>query len=76
MYCPPRFIDAEDDAGNFINGTWRDDSSCISGLQSLGQAGGNQHSLSAASVRNAFKNYFVSSQGEVELQCQYVRRTS
>ena len=73
---PPRFIDAEDGAGNVINGTWRDDSSCISGLQSLGQAGGNRHSWSAASVRNPFKNYFVSSQGEVEWQYHYVRRTS
>ena len=76
VYCPPRFIDAEGGAGNVINGTWRDDSSCISGLQCLGQAGGNRHSWSAASVRNAFKNYFVSSQGEVEWQYQYVRHTS
>ena len=44
--------------------------------QSLGQAGGNRHSWSLASVRDAFKNYFVSSQGEVEWQYQYVRRTS
>ena len=69
IYCPVGFIDAEDGTGNVINGTWRDDNGSVSGLQPLGQVGGNRHSMNADSVRNAFKNYFVSSQGEVE--CQY-----
>uniref|UniRef100_A0A1X7V7X1 DDE Tnp4 domain-containing protein n=1 Tax=Amphimedon queenslandica TaxID=400682 RepID=A0A1X7V7X1_AMPQE len=41
VYCPNGFIDAEDGAGNVINGTWRDDSSIVSGLESIGQIRGN-----------------------------------
>lgn len=76
IYCPKVFIDAEDGAGNVINGTWRDDSSIVGGLQSIGQIGGNRHSMNTASVRNSFKDYFVSSQGELHWQYEYVRRTS
>ena len=37
VYCPPGFTDG---AGNVIEGSWRSEDD-LSGLQQLGQAGGN-----------------------------------
>ena len=75
VYCPPGFTDAEDNDGNVIGGTWRQDPS-PQGLQGIHSTGSNNHSLNAARVRDTFKDYFCSPHGEVSLQYQYVRRTN
>ena len=57
LYCPPNFVDREDEEGNILYGTWRQQ---ITTLPSIGNAGSNSHSQSAAAIRNTFKEYFVS----------------
>ena len=75
VYCPPGYVDGEDGGRNFIEGAWRREE-LASGLEPLRNVGSNHHSLSASAVRDAFKNYFTSSAGEVSWQYQHVRRTS
>ena len=67
VYCPPGFIDAEDGAGNVIDGAWRseDGGTGTRGLEPIGRAGGNRYSRSAALVRDAYRDYFITPEGEV-----------
>ena len=43
VYCPAGFTDAKDGAGNVLPGSWRSEESDRSGLEPLGQAGGNRY---------------------------------
>ena len=70
VYCPPGFIDSEDGDGNVVSGSWHDEPSR---LTPLGPVGSHCHSRTAAAVRDAFCNYFSSSEGEVHWQ---FRRTN
>ena len=45
VYCPAGFTDAEDGAGNVLPGSWRSEKSGRSGLEPLGQAGGNPYAF-------------------------------
>ena len=76
VYCPAGFIDAEDGAGNVLEGEWRREVNAGSGLEVIGQMGGNRYGRSAAEVRDTYRDYFISSEGEVAWQYNYVRRTS
>lgn len=75
VYCPAGFVDGEDGAGNTIEGGWRSDEDMCSGLEPLRQSGSNMYSRSAASVREQFRDYFDSRNGEVSWQYNHVRRT-
>ena len=43
VYCPLGFVDGEDGAGNTMEGSWRNDEDPSTGLEPLGQAGGNRY---------------------------------
>ena len=73
VYCPPGFTDAEDGAGHLLRGNWRhevDDG----GLSRIGQIGGNRSSRSAAEVRDMYRDYFMTPEGEVTWQYHHVNR--
>lgn len=72
-YCPPGYVDHEDPLGNFIPGDWRSETGQSAGLSRMSQLGSNSFSRSAASVRDAFKQYFMSPEGELEWQYRHVR---
>ena len=76
VYCPPGFTDAEDGVGNILQGEWRSQVSEDSGLSRLGQVGGNKYFQSAAEVRDIYRDYFQSPEGELSWQYNYVHRTS
>ena len=75
VYCPSGFVDSEDSDGNFVRGTWREDS-LPQGLQELPRAGSNFHFLTAAAIRHTFRYYFCSlPHGEVSWQYQHITHT-
>ena len=78
VYCPPGFIDGEDGAGNIIDGTWRAEDDGAGGLESIRRAGGNRYSRCAASVtvRDAYKDYFITPEMEVSWQYDHIRCTN
>ncbi|XP_062500264.1 uncharacterized protein LOC134177497 [Corticium candelabrum] len=53
--CSRGFSDAEDAAGNIIEGTWRSEVAGDNGLNGVCSLGSNMHSRSAAPVRNTFE---------------------
>ena len=73
QYCPPSYVDHEDPHGNFISGDWRLETSQNAGLDIISRVGSNTYSRSAAHVRDMFKDYFLSPEGEVEWQYRHVR---
>ena len=73
QYCPPGYVDHEDPLGNFIPGDWRSETGPSTGLGSISRMGSNTFSRSAATVRDAFKDFFTSPQVEVEWQYRHVR---
>lgn len=76
VYCPAGFTDAEDGEGNILQGAWRSESSQNAGLERIRQVGGNRYGRAAADVRNIFRDYFNSPEGEVWWQYNHVQRTS
>ena len=74
VYCPPGFVDAEDGTGNLLEGEWRAQTSGDTGMKRIGQVGGNRYTRSAAKLRETFRDYFLSSHGEVAWQYNHVRR--
>lgn len=72
VYAPPGFFDTEVEDGSLVPGTWRNESSSTSSFFDLRQQGSNSHSLDAADIRNEFKTYFVSSEGEVAWQYRHI----
>ena len=72
-YCPPGFID-NDEEESVANGSWREEGEA-GAILSLGKAGSNNYSRTAADIRDIYKNYFTSQEGRVSWQTAYVRRT-
>ena len=72
VYAPPGFFDTEVEDGSLVPGTWRNESSLASSFFDLRQQGSNSHSLDAVDIRNEFKTYFVSSEGEVAWQYRHI----
>ena len=68
QYCPPNYVDHEEPQGNFISGDWRLETSQNAGFDIISRVGSNTYSRSAAHVRDMFKDYFLSPEGEVEWQ--------
>lgn len=73
QYCPPDYVDNEDSLGNVISGDWRSEAGQTAALAHVRNMGGNRYSRSAEYIRDTFKNYFVSPQGEIEWQYSHVR---
>ena len=73
QYCPPGFVDHEDPLGNIIPGDWRSEALHSTGLSNVSRTGSNTYSHSAASVREAFKTFFVSPEGQIDWQYRHVR---
>ena len=42
LYCPPGYVDGEDDGGNILHGEWRRDEDAYTGLQSVSQTSSNR----------------------------------
>ena len=72
QYCPAGYIDHEDVMGNFIPEDWRTEPGGSSKLFRISLLSSNTHSPSAANIRDSFKNYFLTSKGEVEWQYRHV----
>ena len=66
QYCPPGYVDHEDPMGNFITGDWRSETGQNAALTTISHTGSNTFSRSAAFMRDTYKEYFVSSSGELE----------
>ena len=76
VYCPPGFTDGEDGEGNMLDGAWRSETSTDEGLQRIGQMAGNRYGQSAAEVRQRYRDYFLTPEGEVSWQYNHIHRTS
>ncbi|XP_065675624.1 uncharacterized protein LOC136091841 [Hydra vulgaris] len=74
LYCPTNYTDIDGPAG-FRPGDWRQDNSCSAALQPL-SSGSNNYSKDAKQVRDDFKEYFNSPEGELEWQLDLVNRKS
>ena len=75
MYCPAGFTDSEDGDGNIVEGGWRRDSTESQGLDRMGSLGGNRYGRAAADVRDLYRDYFSSTEGEISWQYHHVNRT-
>ena len=73
-YCLPSYVDQESRSG-VAPGDWRKEETVCDGLESIQKLGSNNYSKSAKEVRDRFKNYFCSTEGEVEWQVEKVTRT-
>ena len=73
IYCPPGYVDREDAQQNIIPGDWRAEGG--SGLQPVGQPGGNRCSHSAIEVRETLIAYFNSPAGALPWQNDYIHST-
>ena len=74
VYCPAGFADHEEAQGSVIRGDWRRDG-LGSGLQSIGRTGANTAPVAAKQVRDSFKDYFISEEGQLSWQPSHVRST-
>ena len=70
-YCPPGYADHEDRSGNLIPGNWRLQPS--EGIHDIQRLGSNTFTRSAAEMRDAFMDYFISTHGSVSWQINHVR---
>ena len=74
-YCPPNFVDRETPDG-ILRGGWRHDVHEYEGLAPLNrQVGSNNYSRDAKKVRERFRDFFNSPQGQVPWQYQMVTST-
>ena len=83
--CTPGFTDVEDEECNVIEGTWQTDDEQSTGMGPVACTSSMdiilpppllyiRHSRSTASIRDSYRDYFSSTQGEVSWQYT-VRRT-
>ena len=72
-YCLVGFVESEDNEGNLSEGAWCEES-MAQGLGPIYTLRSNRHS-SAASIKNAFKDYFSSPAGEVQWQYHHIQHT-
>ena len=71
-YCPPGYVDREDDCGNMILGDWRS-SGPSHALQRIEHVGSNTYSYSAADLRDTVMNFMTTPEGEVSWQYAHMR---
>ena len=76
IYCPPGYTDYEDSRGMLHKGIWRSEIGDTDALTSINQIGNNNYTKVADALRSRMADYFVSPQGELPWQKEYVRRTS
>lgn len=68
-YAPEGTFDQENgETGEIIHGRWRNENLTIDNLLPLTQQGSNNYSNNAREIREEYKEYFVSCQGEVPWQ--------
>ena len=72
-YCPSTLIDQDTDRG-MTNGTWRNTTS--SGIIDMTQVGSNIFTKQAKEVRDDYRDYFNSPEGEVSWQLDMVTSTT
>ena len=74
VYVPPKYVDHLGPNQQIINGTWRDGAD--NNLQEIDgrHVASNNHPKDAAAVREAYADYFLTPEGEVEWQYRHVRR--
>ncbi|TGZ51506.1 Nuclease harbi1-like protein [Temnothorax longispinosus] len=70
-YCPPDWLDVEDEAGLIHDGRWRTIGPGAF-FKELGRTGANRGGSESEGVRNYLKQYFVSPVGEAQAPWQYV----
>lgn len=76
LYCPPGYTDYEDVHGILHKGIWRSEVTEASSLSEISKLSSNNHSKTAQAYRQRVADYFLSAQGELPWQYDYVRRTS
>lgn len=72
-YAPKGFVDSEDNKGEIKSGDWRKITANDEGCFRSFQAHGGRFSYQANVVRENFKQYFLSPEGQVAWQWDYVR---
>jgi len=70
VYCPQNFVDYEID-GIIIYGAWRADNIQI---QNIPPCNARRATIEAYQVREKFADYFLTPEGEVPWQYDYVRK--
>ena len=76
LYCPVGCTDSEDSHGILHKGPWRNEASESGALQNIGKMGTNNYKKAAEYYRSLLADYFLSPQGELPWQYDYIRRTS
>ena len=74
VYCPPGFSDSQTGSG-VRRGAWRNEVNSIDGLVDIPRLGSNNYTKRAREIRECFRNYFSSPEGEVPWQYEYVTST-
>ena len=72
VYCPAGFVDV-DEENSITLGTWRQDGASTD-LLPMAHSGGN-YTRGAASIRDNYRDYFMSDEGSVLWQEAHVQRT-
>ena len=72
-YTPTGFIDSEDCSGQIKDGLWRNELN--SAFMDVRPARPRKGKNSAVDMREALAQYFVSEEGSVPWQTDYIRRT-
>ena len=76
IYCPPGYTDYEDCHGILHRGIWRSEVGSTDALTGISQIGNNNYTKVAEALRSGMADYFVTPQGELPWQYEYIRRTS
>lgn len=71
IYASSGILDKDTEEG-ITNGSWRDENLPDNSFFSLERNFGNNYSSDSKEIREEFKNYFVSSNGEVPWQYRYI----
>ena len=74
-YCPPGFTDRQAINDSQKYGEWRVVTENDCGLTSLPHAGSNNYSKDAKQIRDDFRHYFNSPEGEVPWQYDMISAT-
>lgn len=72
FYCPPNYVDGENNNGEIINGAWREINDMP--LRDLVPTNGRRATMEAYAQRETLANYFLTPAGEVPWQHDYIRR--
>ncbi|XP_011858144.1 PREDICTED: uncharacterized protein LOC105555714 [Vollenhovia emeryi] len=75
IYCPPNFIDNEQEDGTITPGTWRSECSSMNNVE-MERLRPTAHRATAAAYkqRDDLADYLISSEGKVPWQDEYVNR--